>query len=250
MRRSIEFLLLVLRFLAFHLRSFRLLALAAATLVLQVGSFSAACQPAPAELLASTAAEFRALDRSQAPVDPNEVDYQLLAEAVFHESNRRRDEHGVPLLDHLQELGSASCLHAEDMVADDYFAHRNPDEPEQATPLDRLRAQGLRVGFVAENIGEAFAIDYESGERVFVRKRAGETVLSREPEGEPIAARNYVQVAESLVDSWMASEGHRKNLLAREPRYLGAGCQASRDERLDVPMFVCVQLFFTPLAER
>lgn len=216
--------------------------------LLQLSGLAAACEPAQ-QLTADDPARFREVSEAQQPVDPDDPDYSLLAQAIFFETNSRRLEHGLEPLEHLTALDRAACVHARAMVEEEFFAHRNPNDPRLATPADRVRAQDLEIGFVAENIGEVFALQYQSGETVYPREEAGRTVFSREPGGEPLDRRSYLEIAEALVDGWMSSPGHRRNILAEEAHYLGAGCQATEDDGLEMPMFACVQLFFTPLGE-
>jgi uncharacterized protein YkwD len=207
---------------------------------------AAACQPAES-LLADTMAEFERLDVARQPLDLASVDYAVLAQAVFHETNERRSANGRGRLSHMSELDEAACAHAEAMVEQDFFSHRNPVDEERATPADRVRTQGLQIGFVAENIGEVFALQYQPGEGVYVRREDGRKVFSREPGGEPLGVRSYLEVADALLDSWMASPGHRANILSEHPESFGSGCQLGQDDGLGMPMFRCVQLFFSPL---
>jgi uncharacterized protein YkwD len=222
------------------------LATVLSVVVLSLGALAGACEPAGV-LEADSAAEFEELEAAHEAIDLSSVDYPLMAEAIFHETNERRTREHLPPLGHLVELGQAACVHAEAMVRQDFFAHRNPNDPGNETPLERVRGQGLDVGFVAENIGQAFALRYRQGEPVYTRNEGGRTLFSREPGGEPLGVRSYAELAGALLDSWMASEGHRRNILAAEPVDFGAGCELGRDDRLGMPMFWCVQLFFAPL---
>lgn len=206
----------------------------------------AACQPA-LQLKAASHSEFAETRTAQEAVDVASIDYALLSEAIFHETNLRRARNDLEPLSHLTALDRAACSHAEAMVADDFFAHRNPHDSDLETPAERVRAQGLAVGFVAENLGEVFVLRYESGERVYLRQSDGRTVFSREPGGEPLGRRTYLQVAQTLLDSWMASGGHRRNIVSPEAEYFGSGCQVDEAEQLSMPMLTCVQLFFAPL---
>ena len=215
-------------------------------LTVQLLSWVAACQPAE-QLKAASLSDFAELSVAQESVDPASIDYALLSEAIFHETNLHRSQNDLEHLAHLTGLDRAACTHAEEMVANDFFAHLNPNDPSLETPADRLRAQSLEVGFVAENIGEVFVLDYESGERVYTRERDGRTIFSREPGGDPLGRRSYLEVAESLLDSWMASPGHRSNILSPEAKHFGSGCQVDEAEQLSMPMLSCVQLFFAPL---
>ncbi|HEX7021311.1 MAG TPA: CAP domain-containing protein [Trueperaceae bacterium] len=209
-----------------------------------------ACRPAPEPLAAATAEAFATLAAAQAAIDPNDIDYALLTEAVFHETNERRLAHGRTALAHLRKLDKAACVHAEAMIEEDFFAHRNPRHPDRATPLDRVQNQGLHVGYVAENIAQVFALAYDPGTPVYPRRQNGRTVYSRKPGGQPLGTRSYLSLATALLDEWMHSPPHRKNILSEQPDYLGAGCQLGAKNELGMPMFDCVQVFFAPLRAR
>lgn len=217
-----------------------------AALMLPLLSVATACEPAQ-RLQADTPEAFTTLNASTQPIDSRTLDYPLLSEAIFHETNLRRQNNGLQTLDHLAELSQAACVHAQDMVEDDFFAHENPTEPQKATPLDRVESQGLEVGFVAENIAQTFLLQYESGASFYTRQENGETVFSQEPNGDPLLAHTYHSFAVDLLDQWMNSPGHRENILANEPRYLGAGCEYSEDDEVGMPTLTCVQLFFDQL---
>lgn len=219
--------------------------------VLCLAGWGLSCAPAE-ELRAGSPDRFSELAVAQQPVDVEDPDYALLNEAIFHETNRSRELNGLGPLTHRSELDRASCAHAEAMVSQDFFAHRNPNGESAATPLQRVRAQGLEPGYVAENIGQVFALRYDSGERVFVREEGGRTVFSREPGGEPLGYRSYLELAQTAVASWLGSEGHRANILSERASQFGAGCQLAEEGEdsesdSDMPMFLCVQLFFSPL---
>ncbi|MFP4275234.1 MAG: CAP domain-containing protein [Paracoccaceae bacterium] len=79
-------------------------------------------------------------------------------------------------------LQRAAEIHADAMARDGFFAHQGPDGD---TVAERVRAEGFGFCFVAENI-----------------------------------ARGQRDLAEALA-SWMASAGHRRNLLARQAEAFG-----------------------------
>ena len=217
-----------------------------AALVLPLASVAKACEPAEA-LQAGSAEVFASLEAATAPIDPANINYPLLAEAIFHETNLRRQENERQVLDHLPSLDQAACVHARDMVEGNFFAHQNPNEAKKETPLNRVENQGLEVGFVAENIAQTFALQYESGTSVYTRQEDGEIVFSYEAGGEALPPHTYQSFAGTLLNQWMDSPGHRKNILDEEPSHLGAGCEHMEDGELGMPMLTCVQLFFDHL---
>ena len=104
--------------------------------------------------------------------------------AVFQLVNQERVSRGLAPYGWSSELAVASQRHAEDMVAQDYFSH---------TSLD----------------GREFG------------DRAVDANYDGSPRGENIAAGQ--QSAESVMDSWMNSEGHRNNILSTSSNEIGIG---------------------------
>lgn len=208
------------------------------------GSAALACEEGtPAEV--RPADDFYASEEARQPLELGALDHALLSEAIFHETNRRRETEGLGSLQALPELAQAACLHARDMTQEDFFAHENPINAERETPADRVRLVGLNPRFVAENLAQAFLLRYEAGEPVYPREEGGETVFAREPGGPPLEPHSYLSFAEALLDDWMASPGHRENILAAEPSALGAACAPLETE--EMPLAYCVQVFFDPL---
>ncbi|TGJ96513.1 RNA polymerase, partial [Actinotalea fermentans ATCC 43279 = JCM 9966 = DSM 3133] len=97
--------------------------------------------------------------------------------------NTHRATAGCPALRADDQLGRAATLHAQDMVAQGYFSHTSLDG---RTFGDRVTAQGYA-----------------------------------RPGGENIAAGQ--KTAQAVVDAWMASEGHRANILNCDFTTMGLG---------------------------
>ena len=109
---------------------------------------------------------------------------QLAQEAV-RAINAQRAAHGRKPLEFEPRLQASALAHACDMAQKGYFSHRGANGTK---PKSRLRRQGCRAGLVAENIA------------------VGQTNPSE------------------VVNDWMHSPGHRKNiLLGRGVDKLGIG---------------------------
>ncbi len=123
---------------------------------------------------------------------PNNGDLALIRIATLCLVNRERITRGERALRPNARLRRAAAAHTSSMAVDDYFEHVGPGGQ---TPLARMRAFGYisssRVGFeVGENI--AFA----TGE---------------------------LDTPSAIVAAWMASPGHRANILDRGYRETGIG---------------------------
>lgn len=111
-----------------------------------------------------------------------------LEQAVFAEVNRVRLEHGVGALRGSALLHRAARNHSEQMLYENFFAHIDKNGKDV---VDRLRAQGM---------GEF--------------RSAGENIYM---------GRNISNLVESLVQGWLQSPGHRKNLLSPNYQETGVG---------------------------
>jgi uncharacterized protein YkwD len=116
----------------------------------------------------------------------------VFEEKVIELVNQERVQRGLPPLKWSEALSNAARYHAKDMADDDYFSHNTYD-----------RANGALV---------EGCIWYER-----VRSYYGDFMSL----GENIA-RGF-PTPESVVDAWMASEGHRKNILNANYREIGVG---------------------------
>jgi uncharacterized protein YkwD len=104
--------------------------------------------------------------------------------AVFALVNEERAEAGVEPLAYSGELQLAAQLHAEDMEANGYFSHDSLDG------------------------------------RNFVT-RANDAGYAGQPSAENIAAGQ--QTPEQVMNSWMNSNGHRRNILSAGSNEIGIG---------------------------
>lgn len=118
-------------------------------------------------------------------------------EAALHEAiNAARAGRHLVALRRLPDLDAVARAHAEDMARRGYLAHENPSG---ANPLERLLQTGLE-GFTlaAENVGRT---------------------TERPPN-------------ERILDSWLASEVHRRNLLMPAFNATGLAIAAGPDGSL------------------
>ncbi|MBN2766634.1 MAG: CAP domain-containing protein [Paludibacteraceae bacterium] len=175
-------------------------------------------------------------------VDFESPNYKLLNALVFFRTNEIRVEKGLHALKHHERLEQAAGMHASDMLKGDFFAHDNPLQQERKTPSDRYRLCGISNPYAAENIANNFAIKYKANTAVYVLDEE-KGLFSYEPDGEAIARHSYLSFAESVVEKWMGSKGHRENILRSTALELGCGCLFYRDKNGSMPKFMCVQNF-------
>lgn len=189
---------------------------------------------------------FRDHPPAQARIDMEKIDHDLLSAAVFHETNRRRENEGLPTLLHHPGVRGVALMQAKIMAERGSISHVNPKLPEKETPADRFRLAGLKLAFAAENVATAFGLEYTSGKPVYVRTEDGKKRFSREPDGMPLPMHTYLTFADDLLEGWMNSPGHRANIVSTDPQFLGASSRPSTND-IGMPMFYCAQVFYTPL---
>jgi len=142
--------------------------------------------------------------RGDAPATPS-IDGAALEGALQAEVNAERAAHGLAPLAPEARLGAVARAHSRDMAERRYFGHH---DPEGRGPGERLQhGYAEWVGAYAENV-------YHVG---------GAGALSA-PERTPEA------LARRIVRGWMASPGHRANLLRAEMNLAGLGAWTTAED--------------------
>jgi len=120
-------------------------------------------------------------------------------EAAIHEEiNAVRTTEGHTALTHRDDLAAVARGHSRDMATRSFFAHENPDGD---SVNGRLDAAGVAC------------------------RAAGENIAKREP-----YAGTPDELADEIVGQWMASPGHRDNILRDRWTAEGIGVYATTDE--------------------
>jgi uncharacterized protein YkwD len=117
-----------------------------------------------------------------ATLTPNEENLETIRTATLCLVNRERADNGEGALQPNAQLQQAAQDHSESMVQEDYFEHTGPNGD---TPLSRMRAAGY---IYSSQVG------YEVGENI------GWGTL-------------WLATPNAIVAAWMASPGHRANIL-------------------------------------
>jgi len=126
-------------------------------------------------------------------VSPSKVE-----QAVHTVTNRYRAEHKLSRLSYSDHLSGIALQHSRDMAERDYFDHQSPDGTGTG---DRYRA-------------------YDHSDRSYA-----ENIALRHP-GPLISIDD---LADSIVDGWMDSQGHRENILQERFDTEGIGVYTTAD---------------------
>ncbi len=127
-------------------------------------------------------------------LEPSRHDVEVIRAATLCLINRERAVHGERPLRWNNRLLGAAQAHTESMAFGDYFAHTGP---RGQTPLGRIR----HAGYVSSS-----RFGYEVGENI-------------------AWATRWLATPKAIVAAWMASPGHRANIL--DPRYRETGIGVS-----------------------
>jgi uncharacterized protein YkwD len=119
-------------------------------------------------------------------------DLDRVRAAILAAVNAERKRAGMPPLRPNDRLDQAAQRHAQDMLTRRYFAHQSP---EGKTVRERARAAGYDWRAIGENIAE--------GQRS----------------------------VDEVMDTWMHSPPHRKNILDRDFKELGVGLALGRSDK-------------------
>jgi uncharacterized protein YkwD len=198
--------------------------------------------PADAALKRMAPEEFDRQEALAATIDVATLDHALLSAAVFHETNRVRTRLGLKPFLPLEALDTAAGTQATIGVLLRPMSHTNPF-PLIATPLDRVKQAGLTPRQVAENLALLTVFDAPPGTGFYHLK--DDTRLRDARTGEVLLAHTYRSIAAAVVAAWMASPGHRENIV--DPALLHLGCAVRPTKSLsEVDLIFFVQVLATP----
>jgi len=163
---------------------------------------------------------------------PPEYDYRAIEKDVHRLVNRERTDRRLPPLTWVDSLRTLSLVHSRDMRDRDFFGHTSPDGE---TVNDRADMLGLYCRRIDGNTVYGFGENLYKA-TLYVQYRdfyEGDQFLRREYEWKTEAG-----IAQEIVDGWMNSPGHRKNILTKGYDVEAIGIVADR-ERFYVTQVFC-----------
>lgn len=174
-------------------------------------------------------------------IDFNNVNYKALSYAVYLKTNEVRRLNNLSQLEYNKLLEDMAIMHSKDMVNKKFFSHENQYDKNKRTIIDRAYFVGIKNPNIAENIAESFGLQYNPNTKVFLR---GKGKFSYSPEGELIPSHTYLSLATQVVNTWMNSPGHRKNILHPSAVQIGIGAYLFYDSAFNyMPSFKITQNF-------
>ena len=149
---------------------------------------------------------------SQTIVPTGKINQKMLDDAIRAEVNYHRCRAG------LRNVGAAgkglarqAHKHSKWMARSQQLTHRST-QPGLATLKQRVKASGLKFRTGSENIGMVHRYRIDNRRFRIVDARNCKFATQK---GQPLPAHSYASLARHIVDLWMNSPGHRKNILDR-----------------------------------
>ncbi len=161
-------------------------------------------------------------------IDFKNLDYPLLNAAIYYATSRERRKLGMKPFRYSSLCEQAAFGHAQDMVNLDFYSHTSKVSGKE-TIKERLELVGIVDSLAAENINTSFGIDYKPGTPVYTPEQHPEKKFSYQKNGPAIPNHTYLSLANSLIESWMNSPSHRRNVLNPDFSYAGAGAYQYQD---------------------
>ncbi|MEM6386030.1 MAG: CAP domain-containing protein [Pseudomonadota bacterium] len=152
---------------------------------------------------------------AQTIVPASRINQKLLNDAVRSEVNYHRCRAGLPSVSSAgAPLAKEARKHSIWMAKKQQLTHRST-VPGRASLKQRIKASGLSFRTGSENIGMVHR--YQIDNRRFRILSASQCKFSTH-QGEQLPAHSYASLARQIVDLWMNSPGHRRNILDRSAR--------------------------------
>lgn len=179
---------------------------------------------------------------AQQIIDPDDIDYGLLNAAIFYASNEQRIKHGRQRFSYAPELEASASGHSFDMSKYDFFSH-NSRVKGKSTPKHRMMLEGVKNTTMGENIATSLLLVLTS-DQSYIPPSSSCPEFRYAGNGRPIPYRTYSDFGRDVVNDWMHSPGHRKNVLHRDFTRLGCGTYLKNEKKSNqVPQIISTQNF-------
>ena len=145
-------------------------------------------------------------------------DSALFDSVVLHYVNKVRCSKGLSALTSASGLVDVAEVHSKWMAKSQQLNHKSRVSG-MNTFKKRLKASGVGSRAGSEHIGVTHRYQLETAGVFLIRDLSA---CWFEAKGRTIPAHSYKSLANHIVNMWMASSGHRKNILARKSKLTGA----------------------------
>ena len=151
------------------------------------------------------------------------IDKLELERKVHELTNQYRIENGLDSLLFDEQLSKVARSHSKDMAKRNYFSHHTP---EGADPTDRADSYGYKCQKIIGNL-----IYSGIGENI-LQNNLYDTVWYTAGLPTSYEWNTQDEIAQSAIDGWIGSPGHRENLLTETFDRQGIGVAIAADDKV------------------
>jgi uncharacterized protein YkwD len=166
----------------------------------------------------------------------------LLERLIIEELNTKRRYHGKNPVKYEARIYPPAKFHVEALVTQGFFSHVNPQSSDMRDLETRIKTTGLDLDGWAENILYTDNLGL-NGAPYYTETIRGEKVVRSHKTGKIVRPNTYRELAIAMVEQWMGSKGHRRNMLYPEFNISAAAVSIKTDDSLDFPLIYAVLVF-------
>ena len=149
---------------------------------------------------------------------------------VHQRTNQYRQQTGLDPVSWDEKLSNVARGHSQDMALRGYFAH---ETPEGVDPTGRAESLGYKCEKIIGNlIYKGIAENIFQNNLYDVVWYTGDIPTSYE-------WNTQGEIAQTTVDGWMESTGHRKNILTEMYNKEGIGVEIGADDKVYITQNFC-----------
>lgn len=168
---------------------------------------------------ANAACKTKRIAGENKPVPASNLSQALLDKLIGDQVNLERCRRGLPRLALNSGLRKQAANHSKWMAQTQKLSHKATRGASKRLS-DRLRGSRVRFRTGAENIGMVPLYNI-ARKRFLIRSSSACQFTTKD--GRMLGRHSYRSLANLIVREWMASSGHRKNILSRKMRFTGSG---------------------------
>jgi len=182
----------------------------------------------------------------QLKLNPQSLQRSILEHAIIDYTNKEREKHHLHPCTFSKHLRSVARLHSKEMDSLQYFSHISPVQKNREL-LQRI--ENAHITMVNKQVGENIGVDFYLAIATvpfYVKNKKGQKIYIDFKTKAEIPMQTYLEFARDMVTKWMASPGHKKNILTPEYTEIGIGVASGVFEGMDA--IYVTQLFIGPLS--
>jgi len=182
----------------------------------------------------------------QLQLNPKSLRKSILENAIIYYTNKARTNHNLQPCKHSSRLQDVARLHSQEMDSLQYFSHISPVSENHEL---RQRIENNHINVINRRMGENIGVDYYlaiANIPFYIKKKKGRKIYVDTKTKTEISYQTYIEFARNVVEKWMASPGHRENILIPEYNEIGIGIASGIFK--DIEAIYVTQLFMGPIS--